>query len=252
MARNIETPDGGKRFVGVNLDVTEDHESAEELIRSKREAERSNLAKSNFLANMSHELRTPLNAVMGFSETMAIEALGPMPDTYKDYARDINSSAKHLLAMIEQLLDLSRIEAGKISLSPENIPLAELIREVVQTVSTAYDRPLADFSVTTTSIEKTVHADLRALRQVFINLVSNAAKFSEAGTPITIEGHSSRLGFEIIIQDRGIGIPEKDIESIFEPYNRSSSVTAQQSHGTGLGLPISQGGADEVEIVDYH
>lgn len=211
-----------------------------DAVSARREAELANLAKSDFLANMSHELRTPLNAVMGFSETMTIEALGPMPSVYCEYAHHINSSAKHLLDMIEQLLDLSRIEAGRMELSDDEVPLGALTQEVVQIIASANDRPLTDFALNTASVDVALRADARVMRQTLINVIGNAAKFSEPGSAIEIEGQTSSLGFALYVRDNGIGIAESEVEAVFKPYNRSSSHVAQSRNGTGLGLPIAR------------
>lgn len=240
MARAVSTPSSETKLIGVNIDITEDYQRAQELELARFEAEQANLAKSNFLANMSHELRTPLNAVMGFSETMSLEALGAIPPVYREYANHINSSAKHLLSMIQQLLDLSRIEAGKMELSVDDVPLAALVEEVVQIVASAHDRPLTDFVIETGSLDVMLRADARVMRQTLINVVGNAAKFSDAGSVVTIAGRLLADSIQISVRDRGIGIAAKDIDSIFEPYNRSSSQAAQTRSGTGLGLPIAR------------
>lgn len=240
MARRVTAPNSAAKMIGVNIDITEDYKRAQELEAARLEAEQANLAKSNFLANMSHELRTPLNAVIGFSETMSLEALGAIPTVYGEYAHHINRSAQHLLSMIEQLLDLSRIEAGQMELSIDDVPLAALVNEVVHIVASAHDRPKDDFVVDVDSLEFTVRADARVMRQTLINVVGNAVKFSDVGSQVSVHGRLSSDGLEIAVRDRGIGIAEDDIESVFEPYNRSSSQAAQIRKGTGLGLPIAR------------
>jgi signal transduction histidine kinase len=240
MARTVSAPNAVSKLIGVNIDITEDYQRAQELETSRLEAEQANLAKSNFLANMSHELRTPLNAVIGFSETMSLQALGPLPAVYREYANHIHFSARHLLDMIEQLLDLSRIESGQMELSVDEVPLDALAKEVVQIIASANDRPLADFMMDTESLDVTLRADARVLRQTLINVVGNAAKFSDAGSSIVIEGSLSAESIEIRVRDRGIGIAASDIDAVFEPYNRSSSESALTRNGTGLGLPIAR------------
>ena len=211
-----------------------------DAVIARREAELANLAKSDFLANMSHELRTPLNAIMGFSETMTIEALGPIPSVYCEYADHINSSARHLLDMIEQLLDLSRIEAGRMELSDDKVPLRALAEEVIQVIASASDRPVSDFSLDVDSVDVTLCADARVMRQTLINVIGNAAKFSEPGSGIEIEGSLSPASFVLKVRDHGIGIDPSEIAAVFQPYNRSSSHVAQARNGTGLGLPIAR------------
>jgi len=233
MARTVSAPRSATKLIGVNIDITEDYQRAQELEAARFEAVQADLAKSNFLANMSHELRTPLNAIIGFSETMSLEALGTIPPVYGEYANHINSSAQHLLAMIEQLLDLSKIEAGQMELSPDKVPLSALVDEVVRIIASAHDRPREDFSIKTESLDVTLHADPRVMQQTLINVVGNAAKFSDAGSVVTIEGRLEADSIEIKVRDEGIGIAANDIESIFEPYNRSSSQSAQKRKGTG-------------------
>lgn len=216
-------------------------EKSHDAVKARREAELANEAKSNFLANMSHELRTPLNAIMGFSETMKIEALGPMPAVYGEYAGHVNSSARHLLDMIEQLLDLSRIEAGRMELAEDEVLVVDLAAEVVQIVASANDRPDGDFSIDRDTLDVLICADARVLKQTLINVVGNAAKFSEAGTAITISGGVQSSGALVLsIKDRGIGISRREIDGVFKPYNRSSSEAAKSRNGTGLGLPIAR------------
>ena len=216
-------------------------EKSFDAITARHEAELANEAKSNFLANMSHELRTPLNAIMGFSETMTIEALGPIPPVYCEYAHHINSSARHLLDMIEQLLDLSRIEAGRMELSDDNVALSDLVKEVVQIVASASERPVADFLYRATDFDVELCADARILRQTLINVVGNAAKFSEIGSAVQIAGEiAPDKGFVLTVSDQGMGIAASEIERVFKPYDRSSSQAVQSRQGTGLGLPIAR------------
>lgn len=246
--------DGKMIFVASIRDMTEQRQAEENLraineaLRAKsveadtarREAEKASRAKSSFMANMSHELRTPLNAILGFSETMALEIFGSMPNSYRDYAGHVHASASHLMEMIEELLDLSRIEAGKVELHEEEFSVCETIKEALHIVASAQSRPASEFIVPAGLIEARIFADRRIFRQILINLVGNAAKFSEPGKTIMVDCALGDGVFKVMIQDQGIGIDAEEIGRLFNPYERSRSTIARNSAGTGLGLPISR------------
>ena len=246
--------DGRKYFVASIRDMTEQR-LAEENLRAinealkaksieaslaQAEAEKASAAKSHFMANMSHELRTPLNAVLGFSETMALEIFGSMPNAYREYASHVHSSASHLMEMIEELLDLSRIEAGKVELHEEEFSVSDAINDAVKIVSSAQARPMTDFSLPAYMAEARIFADQRIFRQILINLVGNAAKFSKRGQSIAVNCAIVDEACHVMIQDEGIGIEPGEIDRLFDPYERSQSTIARNSAGTGLGLPISR------------
>ena len=207
---------------------------------ARREAEHANEAKSTFMANMSHELRTPLNAVLGFSEIMTLRTFGDLSERYREYAEHIHGSAAHLLEMIEELLDLSRIEAGRIELSDNEIHLASMLRDSAQMVASAQQRKPADFVFGEICTQTYLRADSRIMRQLLINIMGNAAKFSAAGQRIMIECSADSDGVRIVIRDNGIGIEPEEIPRLFDPYERSRSEIARKCAGTGLGLPISR------------
>lgn len=215
-------------------------EKTTEAQNARAEAEAASAAKSTFLANMSHELRTPLNAVLGFSEIMKLEVLGPMDEKYNSYPEHIHSSASHLLSMIEELLDISRVEAGKVELDESEIQVSDVTKEAVQIVSTAQSREASDYVFLFEPKDVILFADIRIFRQVLINLLSNSSKFSEIGTKIELDFTLNDEHFEFSVRDNGLGVSEEDIKTLFDPYNRSSSEIAHKKEGTGLGLPISQ------------
>ncbi len=209
---------------------------------ARRRAEEANLAKSRFLATMSHELRTPLNAILGFSEIMKNEALGPMQnDTYKDYAADIHSSGDHLLNVINEILDLSRIEAGRQELLESAITLPHVIDEArTMTLMKAKNKGIT----LETNIEPDlpqIWADERAVRQIALNLLSNAVKFTPTGGTIIINVGWTRTGGQYIsIRDNGPGIPEEEIPIVLSSFGQGSIAIKSAEKGSGLGLPIVQ------------
>ena len=207
---------------------------------SRRRAEEANLAKSRFLATMSHELRTPLNAILGFSEVMKNEILGPLPNpSYKEYIGDIHASGQHLLNLINEILDLSRVEAGRYELHEEPVNLAYLVEECRHFVQLkARNKGLS----ITEHIEPRLPrlwADERAVRQIVLNLLSNAVKFTQPGGQIEIRvGWTAGGGQYISVRDNGPGIPEEEIPIVLSAFGQGSIAIKGAEQGTGLGLPI--------------
>jgi two-component system cell cycle sensor histidine kinase PleC len=210
---------------------------------ARRRAESANLAKSRFLATMSHELRTPLNAILGFSEVMKAELFGPHSSpTYLEYASDIHSSGQHLLMLINEILDLSRVEAGRYQLKEEAVSLPGVVEEC---------RHLLALRARTKNIEviediddnlPRIWADERALRQITLNILSNAIKFTPQGGKITIKvDWSEARGQYLSIRDTGPGIPESEIPIVLSSFGRGSMAQKNADEGTGLGLPIVRG-----------
>jgi PAS domain S-box-containing protein len=233
--------DKGSIFTGIVRDLTEQKQAEEQLLAAKKEAERANQAKSIFLANMSHELRTPLNAVLGFSGLMARDS--QVTPQQKDSLSVINRSGYHLLSLINDVLDMSKIEAGHTQLEPEPTDLHLLLHDMGDMIIQRIEAKALQFSLELTpALPQYVMLDIRKLRQVLINLLGNAVKFTRAGIIILrADGKNTgadkwKLTFEV--EDTGIGIPADKIETIFEPFAQIGHSPAKQQ-GTGLGLAIS-------------
>ncbi|WP_299346519.1 ATP-binding protein [uncultured Maritalea sp.] len=209
---------------------------------ARRDAEQANIAKSRFLATMSHELRTPLNAIIGFSEVMKSELLGPMENPqYKDYAGDIHASGEHLLNLINELLDLSRIEAGKYDLNEEAISLVDIgedCRRMLEIRARAKSVELvAEFDYDMPKL----WGDERAIRQVCLNLLSNAIKFTPESGRIIFKIGAGEDGTQIMsVRDNGPGIPENEIATVLSSFGQGSLAAKTAEQGAGLGLPIVQ------------
>ena len=209
---------------------------------SRRRAEEANLAKSRFLATMSHELRTPLNAILGFSEVMRNEVLGPMEnDTYKEYARDIHSSGQHLLNLINEILDLSRIEAGRYELNEEAVNLAHIAEECRHLMQLKARNKEINVDIQVERNMPRLWADERSVRQIVLNLLSNAVKFTQKGGQVVIKvGLTPGGGQFVTVRDNGPGIPEEEIPIVLSSFGQGSLAIKAAEQGTGLGLPIVQ------------
>jgi signal transduction histidine kinase len=227
------------------------HASAQE----RQKAEAANRAKSTFLANMSHELRTPLSAIIGFSEMMQREAAGPVGSTrYRAYARDINRSGMDLLELVNDLLDLSKIEAGKMELAEDLVDVGRSIADCTALLRDTACRAGIELEVDRGPRLPLIYADERKLKQILINLLGNAIKFTGAGGCVAIAATVAGAGgLEISVRDDGIGIEPEDIAKAMEPFGQLRSAAETGQPGTGLGLPLSRklaelhGGTLEIE-----
>jgi signal transduction histidine kinase len=234
-------PDGS--IVSVYSDITDLKASERKLIQARSQAEMANHAKSEFLANMSHELRTPLNAIIGFSEIIAHELFGPLGnEKYLDYMKDIHQSSLHLLSIINDVLDMSKIEAGKLELSKEPLNLRHLIGEVIRMMRERADSRGVELVTKLSDDEVEIWADERAMKQVFLNLLSNAIKFSQDGGEVCIRVVSDEPGLAVVeFEDHGIGMNEEELERALQPFGQAKPSTTRNYGGTGLGLPITKG-----------
>ena len=210
---------------------------------ARRRAEEANLAKSRFLATMSHELRTPLNAILGFSEVMAGEVLGPLQNpTYREYAGDIHASGKHLLHLINEILDLSRIEAGRYQLNEEPVTLESVVEECCHLMELkARNKDIRIVQQFEPHLPR-LFADERSLRQITLNLLSNAVKFAPSGSEVRVRiGWTAGGGQYVSVKDNGPGIPPDEIPVVLSAFGQGSIAIKSAEEGTGLGLPIVQG-----------
>ncbi len=221
-------------------------ELADKYASEKTRAEAANRSKSEFLANMSHELRTPLNAVIGFSEIMSQEMFGALGSPkYSEYALDIGRSGQFLLDVINDILDMSKIEAGRVELELSTVDLGSMLEEVLRLVGPRAAESGIELKQDASKTAEFV-ADRRALKQVFINLISNAVKFTPEGGTVTIKSRNIDKNISVQIIDTGIGIPQRDIEKLGRPFEQVENQFTKSKGGSGLGLAISK------SLVDLH
>jgi two-component system, cell cycle sensor histidine kinase PleC len=235
----LRTADGW--LLQTTLDISEGKEREAAMRRAVAEAEIANRAKMEFLAVMSHELRTPLNAIIGFSDVIRNRVLGDAMDTYMRYAEHINESGTHLLALINDLLDVSRIEAGRLELEESGFSIGELMGECARMLRVRADDKDVDLAVEGGDPNDALHADRRAVKQIIVNLVSNAIKFTPAGGKVRMRAlMDDRSRIQIIVSDTGIGIPADRHEVVFRPFEQLENAHARRHDGTGLGLYITR------------
>jgi len=231
--------------VTVSLDITDRKKAELAVLGAKEDAELANHSKTEFLANMSHELRTPLNAIIGFSQLMADEVLGPLGNTkYSGYARDICNSAEHLLGIINDILDVSKLEAGKLEIEEELVDVAGIVRNLLHFVA---DRAGALEVAVDTEIENDLprlRADARKLKQILLNLITNALKFSHPGGRVTLRASVADKAVIVEVIDRGIGMDEAEIATAVTRFGQVASTWNRKHAGTGLGLPLAMGLAE--------
>lgn len=222
-------------------DITKRKKWEEELYFTRDAAERANRSKTDFLANISHELRTPLNAIIGFAEIMTNQVMGPIQnDRYAEYICHIQESGAHLLGVINNLLDLSKVEAGKFELSENVVDIERVVRNSVLYLQQQADAALVELDIEFDSAIKNVRGDESALRQILLNLISNAVKFTLKGGYVKVRGYSEECGgYRISVKDTGIGMSKEAIVVACQPFGQVDSSLSRKYEGTGLGLPLT-------------
>jgi len=234
----LDTEDG--TLISSSIRDISDRRRVERALQEKNiELERANQAKDRFLATMSHELRTPLNAIIGFTGLILMKLPGPLTSDQEKQLGMVQSSAKHLLSLINDLLDLARIDAGNVHIQFTAVTVQPLIEEVAATLRPGAEEKGLRLDLRLPARALVVQTDRRALQQILINLTSNAIKFSDGGTvTITAQAlqHDGRPSFELSVADTGAGISEQDQARLFQPFTQVGSGAARRNDGTGLGL----------------
>jgi signal transduction histidine kinase/sensor domain CHASE-containing protein len=240
-------PIGDEGYMAICSDLTAQKQHEDELVKAWEQAVIANRSKSEFLANVSHELRTPLNAIIGFSEVVERELFGPLGnERYVSYVRDIRNSGEHLLSLINDILDLSKIEAGRFQLRMEEVDCNEIAHSVARLIRPRTVEHGLTMKIDLPDRPVVLNADKRAVKQVLINLLSNAVKFTPENGTVTLASRPWHDGVEFIVSDTGIGIDEKDMHVALAPFGQIDSQFTRKYEGTGLGLPIVKG------IVELH
>jgi signal transduction histidine kinase len=238
--RRREMPDG---IVSLYSDVTDAKRIEQQMVQARDHAEQANRAKSEFLANMSHELRTPLNAIVGFAEVVSRELFGPLREgKYLEYVKDIHTSGLHLLSVINEILDMAKIEAGKLDLLVEPFHISAVVTDAVNMLrEQAKKRNIALF-VNHPDDKIEIIGDERAIKQAIINLLSNAIKFSHDNGKVEIRvSHDTAHGLALEVEDHGIGMSDEAMKRAMRPFEQADPSTTRAYGGTGLGLPIANG-----------
>jgi len=213
-----------------------------EVRSALEQAETATRAKSEFLANMSHELRTPLNAIIGFSGTMKSETFGPLGEKYKEYANDIHNSGGHLLELINDILDVSAIEVGKVELDEENLDVGKVVEATMNMVKGRATEGNIHLTSNTGDGLPMLHADKRRLMQILLNLLSNAVKFTPPDGEVALTASLDRGDAHVFtVRDTGVGMDEKELAKAMSEFSQVDSGLDRKQEGTGLGLPLTQG-----------
>lgn len=234
----LQTDEGTLIFSAIR-DSSERKRIERALRDSNTELERANAAKDRFLAGMSHELRTPLNAIIGFTGTLLLKLPGPLTGDQEKHLQTVKASAKHLLALINDLLDLAKIDAGKTELNLQPLAASNLLEEVAAALRPQAERKGLQLNVEIVGALPPLHSDPRLLRQILLNLTSNAIKFTDrGGVTLRIGAVAGELLLQVI--DSGIGIRSEDQGRLFEAFSRIGAPAEEEREGTGLGLHLSR------------
>ncbi len=222
--------------------------SARYAIERKRseDLQKAGKAKDEFLANMSHELRTPLNSIIGFSGVLTKETFGPLNERQKKYAQNILTSGQYLLSLITDVLDLARVESGKMILETSVFPVKNVLEEASLLIGGLDLSEKIQFVIELSENLGEIQADRRKLKQVLYNLISNAVKFTPAGGKIGLRARRTDVGIEVAVWDTGIGIASEHLGMVFEAFTRVENAYTKETEGTGLGLAISK------KLVELH
>ncbi|MGV1013470.1 MAG: PAS domain-containing sensor histidine kinase [Methyloceanibacter sp.] len=233
---------GHPGIVAVTRDISERKAQGAELQRLRDEAESANRAKTQFLANMSHELRTPLNAVIGFAEILNRELFGALgEDRYRDYARLIHESGEHLLHVVNDILDMSKIEAGKFDIVKEPFDVGSLVKSCCDVMRHAADQKSIALHLNIAPDVPELSADKRACKQILLNVISNAIKFTAPGGEVRISVRVREGNVELAVADNGIGIANEDLPKLGHPFVQAHTAYDRSYDGAGLGLSVVKG-----------
>jgi signal transduction histidine kinase len=236
--QNTELKETGDELEQTRLTLVEKNMSLEEAIKMARTSDQK---KSEFLANMSHELRTPLNHIIGFTELVIDKTVGPLNTNQEEFLNDVLGSSRHLLSLINDILDLSKVEAGKMELETWEFPLETTLENSLNMVKEKALKHKITLALKIYEIPATIHADERKLKQILYNLLSNAVKFTPEGGEVEMEAQGlNGQGIEITIRDTGIGMTETDLERIFQPFEQGDNSATRKYQGTGLGLSLTK------------
>lgn len=247
-ARQIQRAMGKERIILLAIeDITERKEiengleqAHEELKALATELNRANMAKSEFLANMSHELRTPLNSIIGFSEVLYDKTFGPLNEKQMKYVTNVSTSGKHLLLLINQILDMAKVESGKMHLSLTYIPTKALLNEILLLVTDMLSKKNLQMTLEIDEDLPDIQADELKVKEIIYNLISNAAKFTPENGKIFMNAKRIDSQIEVVVRDTGIGIAPENMKKIFEGFFRVDTPYSRLTEGTGLGLPLSR------------
>jgi two-component system CheB/CheR fusion protein len=255
-ARQIERAMGKERIILLAIeDITERREieiglekAHVELKDLATELKRTARVKSEFLANMSHELRTPLNSINGFSEVLYDETFGPLNEKQKKYVNNVLTSGKHLLLLINQILDMAKVESGKMKLALSSLPMKSLLNEISLLVADMVSKKKIEMSLEIAEDLPNIEADELKVKEIIYNLLSNAVKFTPEGGKLGIRASTRKADseIEVVVWDTGVGIARENMEKIFEGFFRVDTPYSRVTEGTGLGLPLSK------KLVELH